>query len=232
VTQKPFAEMTVRELLDALGGPSPTPGGGTGAAVAGALGAALIRMFAVLTIGKPKYAAHEKLMEAVRDQAGEAAERFLALAQEDAAAYDAVSAAYRLPKATPEQETARRAAIEGALKMACLVPLRVMEQALETIGLAKMAVPVGNRNAASDGAAGAELARAAMAVAAYNVRINLVSIADAAFAKDMRTRLDEITYMGTASANEIASTVLDLWKPPPAPPPPMFPGGPRPPARA
>jgi formiminotetrahydrofolate cyclodeaminase len=227
VSPKPFADMTLRELLDALGGPSPTPGGGTGAAVTGAIGASLIRMFAVLTIGKPKYAAHEKLMQAVADQATEATERFLSLAQEDAAAYDAVSASYKLPKGTPAEETARKAAIQGALKMACLVPLRVMEQALETIGLAKMAVPVGNKNAASDGAAGAELAHAAMVVASYNVRINLASIDDATFSKDMRTRLDEISYMGTASKNEIASAVLELWKAPPAPPPPMFPGGSR-----
>jgi formiminotetrahydrofolate cyclodeaminase len=231
MSQKPFADTTIREFLDALGGPSPTPGGGTGAAVAGALGASLVRMFAALTIGKPKYAAHDALMRAVADQAKEAAERFLSLAQEDAGAYDAVSAAYRLPKGTPQEVAARKAAIQGALKMACLVPLHVMEQALETIGLAKMAVPVGNRNAASDGAAGAELAHAAMTVASYNVRINLASIDDETFAKDMRTRLDEISYMGTASKNEIASAVLEAWKPPPAPPPPMFPGGPRPAAK-
>jgi methenyltetrahydrofolate cyclohydrolase len=228
MSQKLFSDMTIRELLDALGGPAPTPGGGTGAAVAGALGASLIRMFAVLTLGKPKYAAHEKLMQAVADQANEATERFLSLAQEDAAAYDAVSASYKLPKGTPAEEASRKAAIQGALKMACLVPLHVMEQALETIGLAKMAVPVGNKNAASDGAAGAELAHAAMVVASYNVRINLASIDDATFSKDMRTRLDEISYMGSASKNEISSAVLDSWKGPPAPPPPMFPGGPRP----
>ena len=124
---------------------------------------------------------------------------------------------------------AKGVAVQGALKMATLVPLRVMEQALEVIGLAKTSIQHGNKNAASDGAAGAELARSALTVASYNVRINLASIDDPAFGKEMRTRLDEIAYMATASANEIASYVLDLWKPPPTPSNlPLFPGGPRP----
>jgi formiminotetrahydrofolate cyclodeaminase len=195
------------------------------------MGASLIRMYAVLTIGRPKYAAHEALMKAVAEQAREASDRFLALAQEDAASYDAVGAAYRLPKSTEAEQKARAAAIQSALKGACAVPLKVMEQCLETIGLAKMSIAHGNRNAASDGAAGAEIARAALVVAAYNVRINLAAIDDAAFSKDLRTRIDEIQYMASAAATEISSTVLDFWKPKTPPPaPPLFPGGPRPPA--
>lgn len=218
MTTKPFADMTVREFLAALSSDAPTPGGGSGAAVAGAMGAALLRMFAVLTVGKPKYAAHDALMRAVAEQAREACDRFLVLAEEDTKAYDAVGAAYKLPKATEAEQAARKAAIQSALKEACLVPLRVMEQALEVIGVAKTAIPVGNRNAASDGAAGAELARAALVVASYNVRINLALIEDAAFAKDMRTRLDEMGYMATAATTEISSTVLDLWAPRPKAP--------------
>lgn len=221
---KPFRDMTVREFLDALGSDKPTPGGGTGAAVAGAMGASLLRMFAVLTIGKPKYAAYEPLMKAVADGAAETAERLLALAEEDAAAYDRVSAAYKMPKATEAEQTARKAAIQEALKEATEVPLKVMRECLETIGYAKQVVPYGNRNAVSDGAAGAALAHAAMTVAGYNVRINLASVEDEAFAKDVRTKLDEIAYMGTAAFTEVSGTVLDLWKPKAQPPPPMFPG--------
>ena len=219
-----FADMTVREFLSALASDSPTPGGGTGAAVAGAMGAALVRMLAVLTVGRPKYASSEPLMKAVAEGASEGVERLLGLADEDARAYEAVSAAYRMPKATEAEQAARKGAVQAALKGAVESPVRVMEQCLETLGLAKNAVAQGNRNAVSDGAAGAELSRAAMVVASYNVRINLVAIEDERYAKDMRTRLDEILYMGQATAVEIDSRVKEQWKPKPAPPPPMFPG--------
>ena len=214
-----YGDATVRGFLGALASDSPTPGGGTGAAMVGAIGASLVKMLAALTVGKPKYAAHDALMKAVAQGAGETAERLLALADVDAKAYDAVSAAYRMPKATPEEQAARAAAVQAALRGAIEPPLKVMEECLEAIGLAKNAVAVGNVNAASDGAAGAEFCRSAMVVAAYNVRINLVAVTDAAYAKDVRTRLDEMLYMGAATATEIDSRVQDLWKPKPKPPP-------------
>ena len=105
-----------------------------------------------------------------------------------------------------------------------LRPHTKTSKCLEVIGLAKNAVPNGNRNAVSDGAAGSEFARSAMTVAAYNVRINLVSIEDERYAKDVRTKLDEILYMGTTTAGEIDSKVQDMWKPKPTPPPSPFGG--------
>lgn len=219
-----FGDQTVRQFLSTLASASPTPGGGTGAAVVGAMGAALVRMLAVLTIGKPKYAQHDALMKAVADGADDAMKRLLELADEDAKSYDAVSAAYKLPKDTTEQQAAKKDAIQAALKGAIESPLRVMEQCLETIGLAKNAVASGNKNAISDGAAGAEFAKSAMAVAAYNVRINLVAIEDETYCKNMRTRLDEMLYMGNGVANEIDSRVQDMWKPKPSLANTMFPG--------
>lgn len=228
-----FGDLTVREFLARLASDSPTPGGGTGAAMAGAIGAALVRMLAVLTVGRPKFASAEPLMKAVAESGQEAMDALLALADEDATSYDAVSAAYKRPKATEAEQAARKAAIQEALKGACAVPLKVMEQCLEVIGLAKNAVLQGNPNAASDGAAGAEFARAALHVAAYNVRINLVAIEDARFAKDLRTRLDEMVYMGSTIASEIDSRVQDLWKPKaPAGGPPPGAGSMRPPSAA
>lgn len=201
-------EFTLRLASD-----SPTPGGGTGAAVAGALGAALVRMLCVLTVGKPKYAQHDRLLQAIADACEEAREALLGLAAKDAEAYDKVGAAYRLPKGTPAEQAARDAAVDQAMKGAIDVPLLVMERCLEVIGNAKSAVQVGNRNAVSDGAAGAELARAALKIAAYNVKINLAALKDAKYVKDIRTRLDEMAYMGTAVAQEIESFVNDLWAP-------------------
>jgi formiminotetrahydrofolate cyclodeaminase len=222
-----FADLTVREFLDVLGSDTPTPGGGSGAAVAGAMGASLVRMLALLTVGRPKFAAQEELMQAVAAGAGEARDRLLALADADARAYDRVSAAYRMPKATDAEKAARKAAVQEALKGAVETPMKIMEECLETIGLAKNAVQNGNPNALSDGAAGAELCRAALTVGSYNVRINLASIDDAAFARASRTRIDEMLHMGIGAAREIESRVQEAWAPPPAPPAPRrTPGAP------
>jgi ABC-2 type transport system ATP-binding protein len=207
-----FGQETVEGFLERLGSDAPTPGGGTGAAVTGAMGAALVRMLALLTVGRPKYREHEALMQAIAEQAGEEQRTLLALATEDATVYDRVSAAYRMPKETDEQRSARSKAIQEALRGAIDVPLRVMERCAEVISLAKNAVPRGNRNAVSDGAAGAELARSALKVASYNVKINLAAVEDATYAKFTRTRVDEMTYMAMAAVQEIDSFVQDLWK--------------------
>ena len=151
-------------------------------------------------------------MQAVAEQADEARQALLDLAAEDAAAYDRVSAAYKRPKATEEERAARSQAIQEALRGATEVPLHVMERCAEVIGLAKNAVASCNKNAVSDGAAGAELARSALKVASYNVKINLASVTDAAFVKDARSRMDEMLYMGMSAAQVIESVVEDSWK--------------------
>jgi formiminotetrahydrofolate cyclodeaminase len=208
-----FAGDTLEGFLEALGSDTPTPGGGTAAAVAGAMGASLVAMLARLTIGREAYRSAWPLMTAVADEAASVGRALLELAEEDARAYDAVSAAYRMPKGTDAEQAARTAAIQAALKGATEAPLRVMERCAEVIGLAKNAVSSGNKNALSDGAAGAELARSALKVASYNVRINLASVKDEAFAKEVRARMDEILYMATRVAQGIESQVNDLWKP-------------------
>lgn len=211
-----FRSPTVEGFLSTLGSSSPTPGGGTGAAITGAMGAALVRMLAELTRGRKKYEQHEELMTAISEQAEDERTTLMALAEKDASAYDAVGAAFKLPKETDDEKAARREAIQQAMKGACDVPLEVMHHCLEVISLAKNAVQSGNKNAVSDGAAGAELARAGMRIASYNVQINLGSIKDAAYVRDARTRMDEMYYMGTAVANGIDSFVSDLWAPAPA----------------
>ena len=206
-----YGSQTLRDFLATLSSDAPTPGGGSGAAVTGALGASLVGMLAALTLGRKKYAEHEELMEAIVAQAQEHRDALVKLAADDAQAYSAVSAAFKLPKSSDDEKKARRAAIQEALKGACDVPLKVMEECLAVIGLAKNAVQRGNVNAVSDGAAGAELARAALKVASYNVKINLGGIKDEQFVSEARTRLDEMSYMGTAAANTVDSHVNELW---------------------
>ena len=206
-----FGSLTVEGFFDALGKDAPTPGGGSAAAVSGAMGASLVRMLALLTVGRKKYAEHEPLMQAIAEQALEERERLMALAAEDAGAYDAVSQAFKLPRESDEEKAARAAAIQAAMKGACEVPLQVMEHCCEVIALAKNAVLYGNVNAASDGAAGAELARAALKVASYNVQINLGSIKDAEYVKLARGRMDEMNHMGTGAASFVESHVTSTW---------------------
>ena len=211
MSEHDFGSLTLDSFLAVLGSGAPTPGGGSGAAVTGALGAALVQMLAELTKGRKKYAEHEPLMNAIAEQAAEERATLLALATEDAGAYDAVSQAFKLPRESDEEKAARTEAIQQALQGACEVPLRIMERCCEVIALAKQAVLYGNTNAASDGAAGAEFARAALKVASYNVRINLGSIKDQDFIKQASGRMDEMNHMGTGAATFVDSHVSDLW---------------------
>ena len=211
MSEHDFKSPSVEAFLDRLGSDAPTPGGGSAAAVTGAMGASLVGMLANLTLGRKKYEEHEKLMTAIAEEAEAERMRLLELAADDAVAYEKVGAAYKLPKETDEEKAARAEAIQAALHGACDVPLAIMERCLEVISLAKTAVQYGNKNALSDGAAGAEFARAALRVASYNVKINLGSIKDATYAKNARTRMDEMDYMGGNAATWIDSRVNELW---------------------
>lgn len=208
-----FAAPPVGNFLEQLASAAPTPGGGTGAAVAGAMGAALVEMLARLTLGKKKYAQHEELMQAVAEQAEQERAALLDLAAKDAGAYDVVSAALKLPREPQAASIQRNEAIQAALQQACEVPLEVMAHCLEVIGLARQAVTYGNRNAASDGAAGCELARAGLKIAAWNVKINLGSMTDEDYAETARTRMDEMMYMGLRAAAAVDGQVEELLRP-------------------
>ncbi len=203
---------TVGALLGALASGDAVPGGGTGSAVAGAIGASLVAMLARVTLARPRYQSQHRLMEAVAEGADEASRRLLGLAREDAQAFEAVTKAYALPRRTDEEKALRHDRIQAALRTAVEVPLRVMEQCVDVIGLAKNAVESGNKNAASDGAVGTELCRATLKSAALNVQANLALIDDAEFKKLSRTRVDEMLYMGTRVATAVESFVTDLWK--------------------
>jgi formiminotetrahydrofolate cyclodeaminase len=214
MSEHDFGSLTLDAFRDVLGSDTPTPGGGSGAAVTGAMGASLVRMLAVLTTGRKKYVEHEPLMQAIAEQAAEEGAKLMALATEDAGAYDAVSRSFKLPRESDEEKAARTSAIQDALKGACEVPLRIMERCCEVIALAKNAVLYGNTNAISDGAAGAELARAALKVASYNVRINLGSIKDADYVKAASGRMDEMLHMGIGAATYVDGHVSEMWSAP------------------
>ena len=179
-------------FLEALAAGTPTPGGGSAAAYSAAAGAALVAMVARLTLGKKKYAAVEDEMRAVEARAEALRASLSKAVQEDAAAFQAVMAAFKLPKQTVAEQQTRAQAIEAATLLAAHVPLEVARMALEVLELASQVVTLGNLNAISDGATGAALASAALTGAGYNVRINLGSLADPGSAAAMQQMLVEI----------------------------------------
>ncbi|MEA3247891.1 MAG: glutamate formimidoyltransferase [Gemmatimonadota bacterium] len=195
------------ESLDAfvasVASSAPVPGGGSVAAHVGALGGALAEMVAGLTAGRKKYAAVDAEMREVAASAASLRARLSALVQADADAYTAVSAAYKLPKATRGEEAARNAAIQASLIKAAEVPLDTARACAAVADLAATCAEKGNTNAASDAGVAALIAEAGCRGAAYNVRINVASMPDrsagAAFASEA-ARLVSSTAAAAARA--------------------------------
>ena len=192
-------------FISSLASGEPTPGGGSAAALAGALGAALAAMVGRLTAGRPKYATVNELMQSAIAEADTLRSRLLALVDEDAAAYDLVRAAYRLPKETVEQQTTRAAAIQQALQGASRTPLATVEACLAVLRLAEQVVRSGNPNAATDGTVGALLAHAGLRGAVLNVRVNLSSIDDATFVASSQSAVED----ALVEANLLIERIMD-----------------------
>ncbi len=191
-------DMTIKDFLAELKSASPAPGGGSAAALAGAVGAALAMMVANLTAGNDKYQAAHGELGVLMPQLEERLDRLQRYVDEDTEMFNRVMAAYRLPKATEEEKAARGRAIQEALQQAAVLPMTVAECCGEVLDLARRMLEIGNANAASDAAVAGRMAHAAMWSAIYNVRINLASIKDQDFADKMRSRID--AALGKAGA--------------------------------
>uniref|UniRef100_A0A832MJP3 Formimidoyltransferase-cyclodeaminase n=1 Tax=Eiseniibacteriota bacterium TaxID=2212470 RepID=A0A832MJP3_UNCEI len=179
--QPPLTEaVTLGQFHDAVAAPTPTPGGGTVAAMVGALAACLATMVANLTIGKKKYAAAEGAMTDLKREAARLRLVLLELARRDSEAFDAVLRARRLPQATPAEQEERARAVAAAELAASRVPLETAEACLAVLRLAGTAAARGNVNAVSDAGVAGLLARAAAEGALLNVQINLKSLAPSA----------------------------------------------------
>jgi len=191
-------DMTVKNFLAELKSASPAPGGGSAAALAGAVGAALALMVGNLTVGNAKYQSVQDEVKALLPELEEQLARLQRYVDEDTAVFNQVMAAYRLPKATEEEIAARSRAIQQALEQAASLPMTVAGCCQEVLVMARRMLAIGNANAASDAAVAGRMAHAAMWAAIYNVRINLGSIKDQEFAARMWQRID--TVLGKADA--------------------------------
>jgi formiminotetrahydrofolate cyclodeaminase len=187
-----LATKTLSALLEDFRSSSPTPGGGSAAALAGALGASLLTMAASLP--NPRAATDDELRH-LRDAAADCAglaKQLEELIDRDAAAYEAVVGAYRLPKGTDEEKAQRSARIQEAIRGAIGVPLNVMASAAAALTVARVIAPLANPNASSDVNVGIELLRAARRGAQLNVEINLGSVKDNAYAAEVRRTVDDL----------------------------------------
>lgn len=175
-----FAKQSIKAFIQDLNSTKPMPGGGSAAAICGSMAAALAGMSAHMTAGKKKYAAVEDKMQQIMTATKLLQEEMLAMAQEDADMYSLVLQAYKLPKDTEEEAAQRTKAIEEASKTAVVASLKVTGACVRIMKLAYITVTEGNPMMVTDGSASALLARACQQVAAYNVRINLGGVKDAA----------------------------------------------------
>jgi glutamate formiminotransferase/formiminotetrahydrofolate cyclodeaminase len=189
-------EMPVTEFVSSVAAPQAVPGGGSVAAHAASLGAALGEMMAGLTEGKKKFHAVEERVREIHAEMTAARETLLRLAQEDAEAYQSVMAALQLPKESTAEKTVRTEALERATRAATEIPLRTARLAFEVLEKLAILAEIGNPNARSDAATGAQLACAALKGAWYNVLINLPGLKDRAFVEACRGEADNLARRG------------------------------------
>jgi formiminotetrahydrofolate cyclodeaminase len=187
-----FSSSTLQGFVDDLASSAPTPGGGTAAAVAGAMGAALAEMVAALTLSREKYASAHEAIRPIAQAAASARARLLALSREDSEAFDEVVAARRLPKATEEEKAARDTKIAAANLRAAQVPLETARTAARILESIPDLAELGNPNAVSDAGAAALLLEAAVQGALLNVFINLSGLADSALSEEIRQEAEAL----------------------------------------
>lgn len=176
-----YSDKPLAQFLDDLASSAPAPGGGSVAALSGALGAALISMVCNLTIGKDKYKDVEADIKEILSQSEKLRRELLELLEADTQLYGKVIAAYRLPKNTDEEKAVRLKAIDAALKEATRVPMQIAERCSKIVDLCVPAVQKGNVGAISDVGVAVIQAEAGLVGASLNVKINLGQIKDAQF---------------------------------------------------
>jgi formiminotetrahydrofolate cyclodeaminase len=187
-----LTKMSVTELLDALSAPTPTPGGGSAAALAGALGASLLAMVAGLPKTRTGAPAERAALDEARPRLLALQATLLDLVDRDSAAYDLVVAAYKRPKTTDQEKAARAIAVGDALEAATRVPLETVRACADVIDLARVIAVNGNPSAKSDVGVAGVLANAGWSGGAMNVEVNLESVKDPDFATGVRLELDAL----------------------------------------
>lgn len=203
-----LVDRTVTGFTDLMASDAPAPGGGSAAALEGALGAALTAMVCALTIGKKKYADVQDLAAEAQAKANDLKDRFVDVIDRDTEAFNAVSAVFAMPKETDEEKAARKAAMQQALKGCTKTPYEMMELSCQALELTRSVVGKLNASAASDLGCAALSLKAAMQGAWLNVLINIGGIQDQAFVEEYRQKGQELLDRALPLADEIYQDVL------------------------
>lgn len=203
-------DLTIKGFLDKTAGSEPVPGGGSISALNGSIAAALTEMVANLTIGRKKYAEVEDKM---REVAGRMAEIRTVLANDidkDSDAYDKVFAAFKLPKEKDEEKAHRSNVIQETTKEAALVPMSVAENAAAIMDTIAYVAHNGNQNAVTDATVAMMAARTCVLGALLNVKINLSSIKDEAFVKELSDKADRLEKEAIAKEQELLTWIKTI----------------------
>ena len=203
-----LAELTTAGFTDLLASDAPAPGGGSAAALEGALGAALTAMVCGLTVGKKKYAEFQELAEEAQKKATDLKVRFVDVMDRDTEAFNVVSAAFGMPKETDEEKAARSAAIQKGLEGCTKTPFEMMELAVETLELTASILGKSNDSAASDLGVSALSLRAAVQGAWLNVLINIGSLKNKELAADYQAKGEALLAKALPLADQIYDTVV------------------------
>lgn len=206
-----FIDKSLKEYIAATASGEPTPGGGSVAALVGSLGGALTNMVKNLTVGKKAY---EELSDEIKSEIVENSkeveklvEALSGIVDEDTKAFDKVMEAFKLPKETDEEKIARTSAIQEGYKIALEVPLRCAEKCLKILELQEVFANYGNVNAITDVGVGTLLAYAGLEGALFNVTINLGSIKDEEFKKEISAKVDSLLNEGKRLKEELLKIV-------------------------
>ena len=204
-----IVDKAIRGFLDELASSAPTPGGGSAAALVGAVGAALLAMVGNLTAGKKGYEAVDRSMRDLVVESDRLRGELARLADEDVRVFGEVMAAYRMPRGDDAERAARRAAIQSALLDATEAPLELARVCAEVIDLSATAAEEGNSNVVSDAGVGVVAAHAALRAAALNVWINAGSIDDRAFADRAVAELERLLAVGAERTEAVFARVRE-----------------------
>lgn len=211
-----LVEKTLVEFLEVVESDAPAPGGGSVAAYAGSLGAALTKMVGVLTFGKKAFGELDsdlqKKLEDSAEEAGRLQVELRKIVDEDTNAFDQVVAGFKMPKETEEEKSLRSNAIQEGYKVAIEVPLRCAKTALAVLKLQNNFASYGNQTALSDVGVGALLAHAGCEGAILNVMINLGSLKDEAYKDGLKKEVEDIMKEATSLKEETMATVYSKLK--------------------
>lgn len=204
-----LVDMQVKGFVDVLSSSEPAPGGGSAAALEGALGAGLAAMVCAFTIGKKKYADYQELAIEKEKQANEMKARFVDIIDRDTEAFNAVSAVFEMPKDTDAEKAVRSAAMQEALKGCCVTPMEMMELCCQVLELIDSLMGKVNTSTASDLGVGILSLKASIQGAWLNVLINVGGIKDEGFVRDYRQKGQKLLDQALPLADRLYAAILE-----------------------